>query len=72
MTKSKSGMVTRDASLFLAIAKFSVEVGKNTFLLLHLYGYLFSVAHGNRYLSRGSKENVLSLQLLGKYLSVDR
>ena len=70
MTKSKSGMVTRDA-LRLAIAKFSVEVGKKTFLLLHLYGYLFNVAHGNRYLPRGSKENVLSITIAGK-VSVSR
>ena len=70
MTKAKSGLVTRDA-LCLTIAKFSVEVGKKTFLLLHRYEYLFSVAHGIRYLPRGCKENVLSITIAGK-VSVSR
>ena len=33
---------------------------KMNFLLLCLYWYLFSVVIGNRYLLRGSKDNVLS------------
>ena len=49
---------------------FSDEGVKMNFLLLFLDRYLFSVVIGNRYLPRGSKENVLSttvLLLLGKY-----
>ena len=38
---------------------------KKKFLLLHLDGYLFTVAYGNRYLSRGSKENALSITIVG-------
>ena len=70
MTKSKSGMVTSDA-VWLAIDIFPDEVEKKKFLLLHLDGYLFSVAHGNRYLPRGNKENVLSTTIAGN-VSVSR
>ena len=69
MTKSKSGMVTRDALCqAIDIYIFPDKVGKNTFLLLHLDGYLFSMAHCNRYLPRGIKENVLSITINGIYL----
>ena len=37
----------------LATDIFPDEVGKKKFLLLHLDGFLFSVAHGIRYLPRG-------------------
>ena len=57
-------MVASDA-LCLAIDIFLDEVGKMKFLLLHLDGYLFSVAHDNRYLPRGSNENVLSITIVG-------
>ena len=70
MPKSKSAMVTRDA-LWLAIDIFPDEVEKNKLLLLHLDGYLFSVARGNRYLPRGKKENVLSTTIVGN-VSVSR
>ena len=54
-------MGTRDAQyLAIDIGIFPDEVGKKTFLSLHLGGYRFGVAHDNRYLPRSSKENVLS------------
>ena len=37
---------------------------KKKFLLLYLDGYLFSVAHGNRYLPRGGKEKRILILLL--------
>ena len=40
------------------------------FLLLCLDGYLFIVVIGNRYLSRGSKENVLSIIITGNVTMV--
>ena len=57
----------------LATCIFPSEVGKKTFIFLHLGGYLFSMGHGNKYLPGGksSKENVLLL-MLGMYLSLDR
>ena len=72
MTKSKSGMVTSNA-LCLAIDILPDEVGKSKFLLLHPDGYLFSVGHGNRYLPRGNKENVLFITIAGhESVSIDR
>ena len=56
-------MVIWDA-LCTAIDIFPDEVGKKNFLLLHLDEYLFSVAHANRYLPRGSKENVLTITIV--------
>ena len=70
MTKSKSGMVTRD-DLYPVIDVFPDEVGKKKYLLLHLDGYLFSMAHDNEYLPRGSKENALSITVAGN-VSVSR
>ena len=47
------------------------EVGKKKclklhlkFLLVHLDGYLFSVAHGNTYLPKSSNEYVLYMYIL--------
>ena len=37
----------------------------NSYILLCLDRYLFSVVSGNRYLSNGSKENVLSTTITG-------
>ena len=64
--KSKSGIFTRVA-LCLSTDTFPNEEEK----LLNLGRYLFSVAYGNIYLSRGSKENVLSITIAGN-LSVTR
>ena len=61
MPKSKSWIVTRD-SLCLTIDIFPDKGGKKN-LLPHLGGCLFSLAHGNRYLPRSSKENVLSITI---------
>ena len=46
-------MVTRD-DLYPVIDVFPDEVGKKKYLLLHLDGYLFSMADYNRYLPRGT------------------
>ena len=46
MTKPKTGIVVRDV-LHPTIDIFLDDVGKKI-LLLHLGGYLFSVAYGNR------------------------
>ena len=60
MTKSKFGKATRNI------------VVKMNFLLLPLDRYLFSVVSGNRYLSRGSKENMLSITNNSNYtISLD-
>ena len=59
--KVQKCMVTRNTSSLLLVA-FSDEVAKIEFLLL-LYRYLFSVVSGDRYLPRGSKENVLSVTI---------
>ena len=53
--KSKTRIFTKDV-LYLAIDIFPDQVGKRHFLLIYLDGYLFSVAHGNRYLPIGSEE----------------
>ena len=66
MPKSKSWIVTRDT-----IDIFPDKGGKKNFLLPHLGGHLFCVAHGNRYLPRSSKENVLSITIAGN-VSVTR
>ena len=60
MTKTKSCVATRDA-VCQATNLFPDEVGTKKCLLPYLFGYLFSVAYDNRYLVRGSKENVLSI-----------
>ena len=63
MTKSKGSMVTRDI-LYLKIDTFldvlDVVVKKN-FPLLSLGGYLFTVVSSNRYLPRGTNENILCI-----------
>ena len=64
MTKHKTGMVTRNTS-YMLIVILSDEVVKMKFLLLWLDRCLFSVVSGNRYLLRGSKENVLSTSITG-------
>ena len=56
-------MVTREA-LCLARDKFPDEVGKKTFLLLLLDGFLFNVAHANRYLPRGGKGEFPEFRIL--------
>ena len=58
--------VARDA-LCLAIDIFPDEEGKKKYLLLHLDGYLFSVAHGTEILSQ---KMYFILLLLGMYLSL--
>ena len=60
MTKTKSCVATRDA-VCQATNLFPDEVGTKKCLLPYLFGYLFSVAYDNRYLVRGSKENVPSI-----------
>ena len=57
-------MVTRNTPR-LVIIIFYDEVVKMKFLLLCLDRYLFTVVNGNRYLSRGSKENALSTTITG-------
>ena len=49
--------------LYQTIDMFSDEIVKIKFLLLFLVRYLLCVAHGNRYLPRGSKEDVLSITI---------
>ena len=58
-------------SIYLVTDIFPDEAGKQNFLLLHLDRYLFSVANGNRYLPRGSEENVLSITI-ARNVSVSR
>ena len=58
MTKSKTGMVTRDI-LHLTIVTFLDVVVKKNFPLLHVDWYLVRVVIGNRYLPRGSNENAI-------------
>ena len=43
----------------------TLEVAKINFLLLPLDRYLFNVVSGDRYLSRGSKQNELSITITG-------
>ena len=62
-------MASRDV-LCLTIGIFLNEVGKD-FLFLHLGDYLFNVAHDNRDLPRGRKENVISITI-AQNLSVTR
>ena len=57
-------MITRNTPHLLTVI-FSDEVIKMNFLPLCLDRYLFSVVSGNRYLFRGSKENVLSITITG-------
>ena len=64
MTKHKIGKVFRNTPC-LVIVIFLDEVVKMKFLLLFLDKYLFSVVVGNRYLPRGSKENVLFIIIFG-------
>ena len=64
MTKHKIGMVTRNIP-HLIIVIFSDQVVKMKVLILCLDRHLFSVVSGNRYLPRGSKENVLSTTIIG-------
>ena len=47
------------------IVMLSDEILKMNFLLIFLDRYLFSVANGNRYLPRVSKENILSATITG-------
>ena len=47
------------------IVIFSDDVVEIKFLLLCLDRYVFSVVSGNRYLSRGNNENVLSITITG-------
>ena len=63
MKKHKIAMVTKN-TLCLVIVIFSDEVVKISFLLC-LDRYLSSAVCGNRYLPRGSKENVLSIPITG-------
>ena len=63
MKKHKIAMVTKN-TLCLVIVIFADEVVKISFLLC-LDRYLSSVVCGNRYLPRGSKENVLSIPITG-------
>ena len=67
----KSGMVTRDA-LCLTIdgSIFPDEVGHFCYVI-HLGVYLYSVVHGNGYLTRISKENSLVITIPGN-VSVTR
>ena len=58
MTKSKTGMVTRDI-LHLTTVTFLDVVVKKNFPLLLVYWYLFQIVTGNGYLSRSSNENAL-------------
>ena len=63
MTKSTGEIVTWDA-LCLVIDIFPDEAGKKQFFnTTSRWIYLFSVVHGNRYLPRDSKENVLSITI---------
>ena len=55
--ESKNGMATRDVPC-LAVHIFSDEVANRIFMTTS--GYLPSVVNGIRYLSKSSKENVLS------------
>ena len=64
MTKSKIEMVTRNTPC-LVIVIFSHEVVKMEFLPLRLDKYLLTVVSGNRYLPRGSKENICSTTITG-------
>ena len=64
MTKHKIGMVTRNKS-HMVVVIFPDEVVKMKFLERCLDRYVFSVVNGNRYLPRGSKENVLSTTITG-------
>ena len=59
MTKYRTGTVTRNTQ-HMIIVILSDKVVKMKNLLLCLDRYLFSVVTGNRYLPRGSEENVLS------------
>ena len=61
--KAQIGMVTRNMP-HLVIVIFSDEVVKLNFSLPCLDWYLFSVLSGNRYLPRGSRENVLSTTII--------
>ena len=58
MTKSKGSMVTRDI-LYLTIDTLLDIIVKSNFPLLYAGWYLFKVVSGNRYLPRGSNENML-------------
>ena len=49
----------------LDIFIFSDEVGKMYFILICLDRYMYNVVIGNRYLLRGSKENVVSITISG-------
>ena len=64
MTKCKIGMVAQNAPC-LVIVVFSDEVVKMKCLVIYLDRYLFSVVNGNKYLPRGSKENILSITIAG-------
>ena len=55
----------REYQEYLVIVIFSDDLVEIKFLLLCLDRYLFSVVSGNRYLPRGSKENVLSTTITG-------
>ena len=50
-------MVTRDTT-YLITDRFFDAVVKKEIPLLYLVRYLFNVANGNRYLTRGSNENI--------------
>ena len=64
MTKHNIGMVTRNTPN-LIIVIISEKAVKLKFCVLCLDRYLFSVVSGNKYLHRGSKENVLSTIISG-------
>ena len=70
MTKSKTGMVTRDI-LHLTIVTFLDVVVKKNFPLLPVDWYLLIVVTGNKYLPRGSNENALFITSTGN-LSASR
>ena len=64
MTKSKSGMVTKDILQLTKDIFLDVVVKKN-FPLISVDWYLFRVASGNRYLPRGSNENTFYITSIG-------
>ena len=64
LAKSKSSMVTRD-SPYLITDIFLQAVVKKKFPLLSLVRDLFKVVSGNRYVTRGSNGNILSITLTG-------
>ena len=64
MTNSKSGIVISNTPC-LAVNTFPQEVAKRIFYCYYFGRYLLSIGNGNRYLSKSSRDNILSIIFVG-------